>query len=250
MNELLERIVRQTHADLRARKSDPLPEPPDRPRGSLAAALSTPGLSLIAEVKPKSPSKGHLRRLDELEPVITAYRARASAVSVLVDRPFFGGGPDLLARVRESLPQPILAKGFMLDPHQLAEARAWGASAALLIVRLLEGSALAEMLAAARSLELETLVEVHTDAELDRALEVGAQIIGVNARDLDSLDMDLAAARARLDRIPKGVLRVAESGLESREDVDAARPHAEGVLIGHAFMQAEDPAAAMVALGW
>jgi indole-3-glycerol phosphate synthase len=257
MTELLDRIVARTRADVAARREAPLParRAPD-PRGRFRAALEgarsrgAPGLGLIAELKPRSPSHGPLRQAGHIDGVLEVYARRADAVSVLVDAAFFGGGLDLLARARARLDAPLLAKGFVLEPRQIDEAHAFGADAVLLIARLLEDGALAALRAHAERLGLATLVEVHTDRELERALQAGADVVGVNARDLDTLAIDLDAARARLDRVPPGVLRVAESGLRDRADVERVRGLAHACLVGAAFMAAEDVEAEMEALGW
>lgn len=249
---VLERIVERTLSDVAERRAaEPIPRPrtASPPRG-FRKALGGPGLGLIAEVKPRSPSKGDLRPLTALEPVLDAYRRRASAVSVLVDGPFFGGSLELLARVRAALELPVLAKGFLLEPYQLEEAYAAGADAVLLIARLLSGRALRDLIELAHARGLDALVEVHSHEELEHALGAGARLIGVNARDLDTLAIDLSAARALLDRVPTGVVRVAESGLESREEVDKLRGLADAALIGSAFMAASDVDRAMEALGF
>lgn len=250
MSALLDRIVTQTRIDLEARRqTSPLPpvEPASHP-GVFSAALAGPELSLIAELKPRSPSKGLLR--ERVQDAFAGYRARAQAVSVLVDEPFFGGGYQLFARARAALPLPLLAKGFFIDPWQVEEARAYGADAVLLIVRILDDATLRTLIDYAHGWGMDALVEVHSDDELSRAVAAGAKVIGVNARDLDTLAIDLDGARARLGRVPPGVIRVAESGLETREDVDSVRGLAQATLIGTAFMKAPDVAAAMDELGW
>ena len=250
---LLDRILEATRTELSQRKNAP---PVDGVRSArtprlFSKTLRRPGaLSLIAEVKPKSPSRGAMRKADALDEVLAAYRARAQAVSVLVDSSFFGGGLELLTRVRQTIEQPILAKGFFVDPFQIREVHALGADAVLLIARILDDPSLAELLRLAGELGLDALVETHTDAEVERALAAGASVIGVNARDLDTLRIDLAAARARLARLPREVLRVAESGLDAPTDVEAVRGVADACLIGTRFMNAEDVSSAMEELGW
>ncbi len=251
MSALLERIVASTREDVEARRSEPLPIRPAGPApGSFSSALARPGLSLIAELKPRSPSRGKLLGPGRLEPVLEAYRRRAHAVSVLVDEAFFGGGLDLLERVRAELDLPLLAKGFLLERRQLEEVHARGADAVLLIARLLDDRALPAMLEVAHALRLDALVEVHGDDELERALGAGARIVGINARDLDTLAIDLSAARALLAKVPQGILRVAESGLETRGDVRLTEGLADACLIGTAFLAADDPEAAIEELGW
>jgi indole-3-glycerol phosphate synthase len=209
---------------------------------------------LIAEFKPRSPSRGWLRPEADPGEFAKAYRP-AAALSVLCDRAFFGGGPELLRAFRPLVEQPLLAKGFFVAPYQLAQARAAGADAALLIARLLPGAQLEQLLGVCRQLGLEALVEVHNRGELQLALQAGAAIVGVNARDLDTLHIDLAACRRLLAEIPADRVRVAESGLEQRSEIDHLRQMAalgqiDAVLIGTALMTAADPAAAVAALGF
>lgn len=226
------------------------------PVRSLREALTSPGprLKLIAEFKPRSPSRGWLRQGADPVEFAKAYRS-AAAISVLCDREHFGGGPELLEVFRPLATQPLLAKGFFVDPYQLAQVRALGADAALLIARLLPGPRLAAMLSSCAAVGLEALVEVHTQQELDQAVGADAAIIGVNARDLDTLTIDLLGCRRLLAQVPAGRLQVAESGLETRQELDDLRAFAElghvnAVLIGTALMTAADPEAAVAELGF
>lgn len=251
---VLDRIVTRTRADLaERRKATPIEALRDRPvappRDALAA-LSAPGLSLIAEYKPRSPSKGPIRPDAQPEDVAALYAPYAAAMSVLCDAPFFGGGYPTLARVRAAVDLPLLAKDFVVDPYQLHEARAHGADMVLLMCSVLAPGALEDLLGRARALGMAALVETHDDAELQVALDVGARIIGVNSRDLRTLEIDLEQARARLARVPADRVRVAESGLTTRAAVDAMRPHADAALIGSHLMAAPDPQAAIEALGF
>ncbi len=226
------------------------------PVRSLRQALTSPGprLKLIAEFKPRSPSRGWLRQDADPKAFAVAYQ-RAAAVSVLCDRVHFGGGPELLQVFRSLAAQPLLAKGFFVDPYQLAQVRALGADAALLIARLLPGPRLAQMLGHCRDLGLEALVEVHNQPELEQAVLADAAVIGVNARDLDTLAIDLQGCRQLLAQVPAGRVAVAESGLETRQEVDRLRDwasagHVNAVLIGTALMTAADPQAAVAELGF
>lgn len=224
------------------------------PTRSLEAALQQKTLALIAEFKPRSPSRGLLRADADPQVFAKAYRP-AAAISVLCDRVYFGGGPELLPIFRPLTDQPLLAKGFFVDPYQLAQVRALGADAALLIARLLPGPRLPAMIDEARRLGLEVLVETHTEGEIADALACGAPIIGVNARDLDTLRIDLARARELLARLPTGRIGVAESGIEDLGELEHLRQmHGRGqvdaVLIGTAFMTAADPQKAVAALGF
>lgn len=200
---------------------------------------------LIAEVKRGSPSRGLFRA--DLDPVAQArvYEgAGAAAVSVLTDARYFHGSIDDLVAVRAAVGVPVLRKEFIVDEYQLWEAREAGADAVLLIVAALDDAALRDLLHGAKGAGLATLVEVHTAPELDRALRVGAPVIGVNNRDLQTLATSLAPSLDLLPQIPPGPVRVSESGLSSGADVErvvAAGAHA--VLVGETLLRAGDVAA-------
>jgi indole-3-glycerol phosphate synthase len=200
---------------------------------------------VIAEVKRRSPSAGVIRDdLDPLERAVLYARHGASAISVLTDRPHFGGSVEDLRAAASRVELPLLRKDFILDELQVIEARAAGAAAVLLIVRALPPARLEALLACARAAELEALVEVHTAVELDRALGAGAEIVGVNSRDLDSFRIDVAGAWELLGRVPADRVAVAESGMHGPEDVElAAASGADAVLVGTALSAAADPAA-------
>lgn len=221
--------------------------PPPRP---FAAALAGTTVGVIAEVKRRSPSAGAIR--DDLDPVAHAQayaQGGAVAVSVLTDEAHFGGSLEDLARVARAVPVPVLRKDFILDELQLFEARAAGASAVLLIVRALDADRLGTLARAAQGCGLATLVEAHTEAELDRALAVAPTAVGVNSRDLSSYDVDLRVAERLLARIPHGVPAVAESGIETRAHVERlAAAGADLVLVGTAVACMADPAAGVRAL--
>jgi indole-3-glycerol phosphate synthase len=232
-----------------------------RPRIEVLQALRRDSgpLRLIAEVKRKSPSAGALSgRLAPSARAIAYAEAGASMVSVLCDGPFFDGGWDHLAAARAVLdgaerPLPLLAKDFVLDVRQIAEAVDRGADAVLLIARIVDATALAALARAARDEGIEPLVEVVDEAELDAALAAGARLVGVNARDLDTLAMDSARAARLLEVIPSDVVSVHLSGLKTPADVEAvARGAADAALVGEALMREDDPTAllrAMVAAG-
>lgn len=251
---VLDKILARTREDL-ARREARLPlaqlreqaAPTDR---SLAAALSAPGLGLIAEFKPASPSRGALRPGADPARYAAAYGRHAAAISVLCDEPFFGGGRHLLPIFRQGCPQPLLCKDFLVAPYQIVEARAAGADAVLLLASVHGVAQLRAMLAEARALRMDALVEAHDEAEIDHALEAGAAVVGVNARDLRTLQIDPERGLSLLARIPRGVIRVAESGVERPEQVAALRERADAVLIGSALMLADDPEEAIVRLGW
>jgi len=217
---------------------------PDRPPvADFGAALRRPTVALIAEVKRRSPSAGEINA--GLDPVTlaSAYASGgAAAISVLTEGPHFGGSLADLEAVCTAVPTPVLRKDFILDEIQLLEARAAGAAAALLIVRALTDTELRRLDAFAASLGLATLVEAHDRRELDRALEAGCQVVGLNARDLDDFTMHRTVAWELLATIPADRVAVAESGMHTAADVaEAARYGADAVLIGGALASAGDP---------
>ena len=217
---------------------------------SLAAALRGSDVALIAEVKRRSPSKGAIAPTLDAPTQAQAYVAGgAAAISVLTEPAHFGGSTADLRAVRAAVAAPALKKDFHVRPIQLVEARGLGASAALLIARALSPDRLREMTDTARRLELEVLIEVRDEAELERALECGASMIGVNNRDLETLVIDPATAERIVPRIPSGVVAVAESGVSSRLDVERyAGCGADAVLVGSSISAAADPTEATRAL--
>ncbi len=241
-------IVERTLADVRRRAAD-TPGPRPDPARPFAQALRRPGLSLIAEYKPRSPSRGAIRPDARPEDIARAYLPHAAAISCLVDGPYFGGSYAALRRVRETAPQPVLAKGFFVTEFQVREAASHGADAILLMASLLPPASLESLLNLASTLGLDALIEVHDAAELAEVLPLGAAVIGVNSRDLTTLEIDLDHARRLLTKVPADRVRVAESGLDTLEDIDRVRDRADGVLIGTAFMRAPDPGGRIVELG-
>jgi indole-3-glycerol phosphate synthase len=217
---------------------------------SLAGALRGERVAVVAEVKRRSPSAGVIRDdLDPRERAALYARHGAAAISVLTDGTHFGGSVEDLRAAAERVQVPLLRKDFILDELQVIEARAAGAAAVLLIVRALSPDRLSALLACARAVGLEALVEVHTAAELDRALDAGASVIGVNSRDLDTFRIDVTAAWDLLARVPADRVAVAESGMHGPDDVErAALAGADAVLVGTALSAAADPAALLVGL--
>lgn len=213
-------------------------------------AFRAPGLSVIAEVKRKSPSKGHLAEITDPAALATSYAAGgADAISVLTERRRFDGSLDDLRAVRAAVPTPLLRKDFMVTDYQLLEARAAGADLVLLIVAALEDTLLAELHQRARALGMTPLVEVHEEAEIERALAIGPALIGVNARNLRTLDVDPDAFGRLVRLLPDEVVKVAESGVTGV--ADAVRYAAEGadvVLVGEALVKDGDPTAAVAAM--
>jgi indole-3-glycerol phosphate synthase len=208
------------------------------------------GSSVIAEVKRRSPSKGDLADIPDPAALATAYaRGGAAAISVLTEERRFGGSLADLRSVRAAVETPILRKDFFVDELQILEAQAAGADAILLIVAALDDATLRRLLAAADARGFAALVEVHTGDELTRALDAGARLVGVNSRNLKTLEVSLDTALALGARIGAGIVGVAESGIRTRADVDALRAvgyHA--FLVGERFMRQPDPGAALAEL--
>jgi indole-3-glycerol phosphate synthase len=213
-----------------------------------ASALKREGtVSVIAEYKRRSPSRGAIR--EDLVPadVARGYEdAGAAALSVLTDEPFFGGRLDHLVEARAATRLPVLRKDFVVDPWQVWEARVAGADAVLLIVAALGDDELRSLHETASAAGLDALVEVHDHGELDRALAAGARIVGVNNRNLRTMEVSLETAVSLSSAIPDGVVRVAESGIRSAEDVRRLREAGfDAFLIGERLMSAPDPGEAL-----
>ncbi len=223
----------ELESQLRRRAED------DRPFGE---ALVRPGLSLIAEFKRRSPSAGEIAPGTDLAAQVEAYeRGGAAALSILTDETHFGGSLADLQEARRASRLPILRKDFLVDRYQLYEAAAGGADAVLLIARVLSDEALGRLQAEAEALDLDCLVEVHDGEELERALEQGAEVIGINNRDLDSGVVDVATTYELMPDVPAGQTVVAESGISDRAQLDELeRVGVDAVLIGEALMRAGD----------
>lgn len=256
MSSFLEEVVERTRADVAARRElVPLEalqerlEPPPRGR-PFSEALVQEGISLIAEMKRASPSKGPIRPDATVTDIVRAYEAAgASACSVLTEPHWFGGSLDDLVEARAACDVPLLRKDFIVDPYQLAEARLAGADAILLIVAALDPGELTSLQDQAGEIGLDCLVEVHDEEELETALECGAEIIGVNNRNLQTLDVDPGTALRLLVDAPAGSIVVAESGITSNADVQRLEEAGvDAILVGEALMREDDPAAAVHAL--
>lgn len=209
-----------------------------------AAALSAPGISVIAEVKRRSPSRGILNAdLDPTRQAAKYEQGGAAAISVLTERDHFSGSPADLEAVRRSVALPVLRKDFIIHPSQVWESAAMGADAILLIVAILDGRALSSLLAEANEARLPALVEVHSADEAARAIDAGAGIIGVNNRDLTTFEVDLATAEGLASRIGGRAIRVAESGIHTPADVRRmADAGYDAVLVGESLVRSADPA--------
>ncbi len=207
------------------------------------SAFRSDGVSVIAEVKRSSPSKGALADIADPAALAADYAAGGAAtISVLTEQRRFGGSLDDLRAVRRAVDVPVLRKDFIVTSYQLWEARAAGADLALLIVAALDQDALVSLLERAGSIGLTTLVEVHDEAEVERALDAGAQLIGVNARNLKTLEVDRDTFARLAPRIPDQVVRVAESGVRGPHDVfDYAKQGADVVLVGETLVKGDNP---------
>jgi indole-3-glycerol phosphate synthase len=251
----LERIVASTRAEVEQRKRKAradvgLGAEVEGAPGRLREALSAPGIGVIAEIKRRSPSAGQLRATVDVPSIASAYeQGGACALSVLTEGPHFGGSLEDLRAARAACGLPILRKDFVVDPFQLHEAVTAGADAVLLIVAALPIERLAELRAKAATLALDALVEVHDERELDVALEIGAEIVGVNNRDLRDFSVDVERTFTLLERMPDGVTVVSESGIESPDQLRRLQEAGvDAVLVGEALMRAVDPRAALRAL--
>lgn len=231
---------------LEARAADAAP-----PRGFADALAAKEGPALIAEIKRASPSKGPLFPDADAAETARAYEAAGAAcLSVLTDAPYFGGRDADLVDARDAVAIPALRKDFMLDPYQITESRALGADCVLLIMAALDDDRLAaDLYAQARGLGMDVLVEVHDGEELDRAVELGARLIGVNARNLRTLAVDLGTTRMLAAQMPPWALPVAESGIGDAATVAEFRGLGyRAFLLGEALMRTGDPGAAASAL--
>jgi indole-3-glycerol phosphate synthase len=245
----LDKIVAQKRKELEERqKAMPMSALEDAIRQKpapvdLASTLSGEGVSLIAEVKRASPSKGMLN--PDLDPVALAKtyaRCGAAAISVLTEENYFMGSRQDLEAVKNALPHiPVLRKDFILKPYQVLEARAWGADAVLLIVAILNDSELKELITVSHKLGMHCLLEVHDKDELKRAIKCDAQLIGINNRNLDTLEVDINVTKELRPLVPPGRFVVSESGIKGREDIEKLKAWGvDAVLIGEALVTADD----------
>ncbi len=241
----LTRILEQKQEEIARRRERGLYFRPfwDSPRRDFEGALRAEGLSVIAEIKKASPSKGLLcPGLDPPELARSYVRGGARAISVITDEPFFRGSLEYLAAVREAVEIPLLRKDFILDPIQIEEARAFGADAVLLIVAALSPEQLKELLGYTRRLGLSALVEVHDEEELETALSLGARIIGVNNRNLHTFQVSVETTLRLLPRIPADRVVVAESGLSEASTLRRLREAGvHAALVGEALVKSSDP---------
>lgn len=249
----LEDIVVATGAEVNARREAvPLEnllaqlDPPGRGR-PFSEALIAPGVSLIAELKRASPSRGPIRPDADVATIVRSYEAAgAAACSILTEPKYFGGSLDDLRAARAACSLPLLRKDFIIDEYQLVEARLAGADAALLIVAALDEDLLADLLAFGHGIGLDLLVEVHDEDDAEIAVEAGAEIVGINNRNLKTLDVDPETVLRLLPDIPAGTVVVAESGISDPADVRRlGEAGVDAILVGEALMGSPDPAEAV-----
>lgn len=253
---ILEAIIEGVREDLSVRESAiPFDEIKKRaaatpPPHDVLATLRAPGVGVIAEVKRRSPSKGELADIAEPEDLAADYaEAGARVISVLTEERRFGGSLTDFDRVRAKVSAPLLRKDFIVSPYQVHEARAHGADMVLLIVAALEQNALEALLDRVESLGMTALVEVHTAEEADRALEAGAKVIGINARNLHTLEVDREVFGRIAPGLPVDVVKVAESGVRGPSDLMAyAGSGADAVLVGEGLVTSENPRVAVTQL--
>ena len=212
-------------------------------RAALEARIGEGRPAVIAEIKRASPSRGIIRQDFDPPRIAAGYeRGGAAALSVLTDREFFQGSPEHLRAARTATSLPVLRKDFLIDPWQVHEARAMGADCVLLIVAALDDDSLRDLAELAREVGVDTLVEVHDEAELERALRIPAPLVGINNRDLRTFETSLATTERLAPRVPVDRRTVTESGIASREDVAGLRARdVHAFLVGEAFMSAPDP---------
>jgi indole-3-glycerol phosphate synthase len=253
---VLDSIIEGVRTDVAAREaavsfSDIKQKAKDaRPALDVMAALAADGIGVIAEVKRASPSRGELAQISDPAKLAKAYQdGGARVISVLTEERRFNGSLDDLDAVRAAVTIPVLRKDFIIGPYQIHEARAHGADMVLLIVAALEQSALESMLDRTESLGMTALVEVHTEEEADRALQAGARVIGVNARDLKTLEVDRDCFARIAPGLPSKVIRIAESGVRGTADLLAyAGAGADAVLVGEGLVTSGDPRSAVADL--
>ncbi len=252
--DILERIVQAKRVELERdkellpmRRAIELASGAPPPHDFAAALRVKDRVNVIAEVKRASPSRGAIKDGADPAQVARAYAdAGAVAISVLTDTRFFLGAPEHLTAARQAVPVPVLRKDFLFDEYQIYRSRALGADAVLLIARILPVRNLTTLIGVARSLHMESLVEAHSEEEIAKALDCGAEIVGVNNRDLATMTVSIETSLRLASRLPDSIIKVSESGIEERADIDRLRAAGyDAFLIGERLMREADPGAAL-----
>lgn len=244
MADILREIVSNKREEVASRKSAcstaKIRKQVHPAKGSFLPALSAASVQLIAEIKPKSPSAGQLRTSVNVSELASLYGKYCAAISVLTDSKYFGGSLDALETVASSTDVPVLCKDFVIDEHQILEARLRGAEAVLLIAKILDSDQLARLHEAAVALNMVPVVEIQNEAELETALAVGPRAILINNRDLSTFDIDLSTTERLAPLIPRGVKVIAASGIETKEDILRLRRLTNAFLVGSSLMRSDD----------
>ncbi len=254
MNNILEKIRAKKQEHVESMKEQysyddlrKMIEDTQLPLGFLSALKRNKGHAVIAEVKKASPSKGVIR--EKFNPVEIARmykKAGAACISVLTDEPFFQGSDDYLVAIRQNVDLPILRKDFMIDPHQIFESRALGADCVLLIMAMLDDNMACRLYETAIGLNLDVIVEVHDLYELERAIKLDPKIIGVNNRNLDTMEVSLDISRDLVMQIPQSCFKISESGIYSQGDIEMLHSIGyRGFLVGESLMREDDPGEAL-----
>ncbi len=255
MGDFLDQVVKEKEIELVQKRAsvslqDLEKKITDHPVRGFAAALGASGTRIIAEIKRRSPSVTKFRQQKPVEEMARIYEQNgASAISVVTDTPNFGMSLADVACIRSAVALPVLVKEFVIDRYQALEARAAGADALLLIVRILSTEKLAELHAAVQDLGMTALVECHDESDLQKAVQIGARVVGINNRNLGDLSISLENTRRLLSVLPKDVIRVSESGIERREQIEElSQQGIDAFLIGGALLNALDPGATLASM--
>ncbi|MBX9569904.1 MAG: hypothetical protein K2X77_13485 [Candidatus Obscuribacterales bacterium] len=247
MADFLDNVLQHKLVEIAERKAaNPLEsfrDKVEKSEGRFLKALSNSGLNIVAEIKPRSPALGKMEGSISVDERIAIYSKHAKAISVLCDQKFFDGSIDLLRNVSQASSLPTLCKDFIIDPYQVYEARMAGADAVLLICKLLSIELLQELFHLICQLGMTAVVEVQNITEMESAIALGAEVILINNRDLQSLQIDLNTTKNLAKLAPQGTVVIAASGVENAQDLASLRDHASNFLIGSAFMKSPDPQA-------
>jgi indole-3-glycerol phosphate synthase/phosphoribosylanthranilate isomerase len=243
MPTILNEIVNNKRRELMTRKNLRGPEFMQTPQplgnnGFLRALSDTSAIHVVCEYKPKSPSKGTINAAPDLTQILNAYNKFASAISVLTDEKYFGGSLDLLKEVSVRSPLPTLCKDFVVEPFQCLEAREAGAQAVLLIVKILNDEELVLLFRTVTDLGMTPVVEVQTEAELERALGLTPQVVLINNRNLETFEIDFKTTKHLAPMIPSSCIKIAASGISQKSDMDKLSEYCSNFLIGSSLMSA------------